>query len=278
MKTAGESFVTKVDHFQSSDESIMNNYLDSRSSSAEKRARIDLLDLKEQREGEAHIFFKSKIVRAKMFYANPKTVKYIRLNHFLKVEPPSRRQLLDIEKRFAKFSNLLEDLTFKAENLGSQDLELVTKIYKENAHLLPIERGVLALLAFQTKETVQEEVQEQEEVYDLPLDELDIFTSRRTNKTLKELVKVKDMEGFSKPILAKVETFTQTQLLERLSGRTEQHARNIATEVVKDILMATHYPPKNLKLPKVDEWLADAESLIKQIKDKVKSEAGKNAD
>lgn len=278
MKTAGESFVTKVDHFQSSDESIMNNYLDSRSSSAEKRARIDLLDLKEQREGEAHVFFKSKIVRAKMFYANPKTVKYIRLNHFLKVEPPSRRQLLDIEKRFAKFSNLLEDLTFKAENLGSQDLELVTKIYKENAHLLPIERGVLALLAFQTKETVQEEVQEQEEVYDLPPDELDIFTSRRTTKALKELVKVKDMESFNKPILAKVETFAQTQLLERLSGRTEQHARNIATEVIKDILMATHYPPKNLKLPKVDEWVTDAESLIKQIKDKVKSEAEKNAD
>ena len=38
---------------------------------SEKRARIDLLDLKEQREGEAHIFFKSKIVRARMFYANP---------------------------------------------------------------------------------------------------------------------------------------------------------------------------------------------------------------
>ncbi len=31
----------------------MNNYMDSRSASSEKRARIDLLDLKEQREGEA---------------------------------------------------------------------------------------------------------------------------------------------------------------------------------------------------------------------------------
>ena len=55
----------------------------------EKRQRIDLLDLKDQREGEAHIFFKSKIVRAEMFYASPKPVKYMRLNQFLKVEPPS---------------------------------------------------------------------------------------------------------------------------------------------------------------------------------------------
>ena len=31
----------------------------------EKRARIDLLDLKEQGPGEAHFFFKSKIVRGR---------------------------------------------------------------------------------------------------------------------------------------------------------------------------------------------------------------------
>ncbi len=50
--------------FQTNAHSILNNYMDSRSASSEKRARIDLLDLKEQREGEAHIFFKSKIIRA----------------------------------------------------------------------------------------------------------------------------------------------------------------------------------------------------------------------
>src|SRR5439155_189885 len=53
-KTAGESYVTKVDSFQTNAGSLLNNYMDSRSAS-EKRARLDLLDLKEQREGEAHI-------------------------------------------------------------------------------------------------------------------------------------------------------------------------------------------------------------------------------
>ena len=66
-KTAGESYVTKVDSFQTNAGSLLNNYMDSRSASSEKRQRIDLLDLKEQREGEAHIFFKSKIIRAKCF-------------------------------------------------------------------------------------------------------------------------------------------------------------------------------------------------------------------
>ncbi len=58
-KSAGEAWVTKVDAFQTRVESVLNNYADTRSASSEKRARIDLLDLKEQREGEAHILFKS---------------------------------------------------------------------------------------------------------------------------------------------------------------------------------------------------------------------------
>ncbi len=52
MKTAGEAYVTKVDHFQTKAQSVLNNYMDTKSASFEKRARIDLLDLKEQREGK----------------------------------------------------------------------------------------------------------------------------------------------------------------------------------------------------------------------------------
>ena len=104
-KTAGESYVTKVDSFQTSAGSLLNNYMDSRSASSEKRQRIDLLDLKEQREGEAHIFFKSKIIRATMFFANPPPVNQLRLNQFLKVEPPLTRTLVDLENRLAQFGS-----------------------------------------------------------------------------------------------------------------------------------------------------------------------------
>ena len=98
-KTAGESYVTKVDSFQTNAGSLLNNYMDSRSASSEKRQRIDLLDLKDQREGEAHIFFKSKIIRASMFFANPPPAAKMRFNQFLKVEPPLNRILLDLEER-----------------------------------------------------------------------------------------------------------------------------------------------------------------------------------
>ena len=47
-KTAGESYVTKVDSFQTNAGSMLNNYMDITQRFFEKRARIDLLDLKEQ--------------------------------------------------------------------------------------------------------------------------------------------------------------------------------------------------------------------------------------
>ncbi|HBS51572.1 MAG TPA: phosphoesterase, partial [Coxiellaceae bacterium] len=88
MKSAGEAHVSVVSGFQADARGMTNQYMDSRSTQMEKRSRIDLLDLKEQREGEAHVFFKSRIVRAKMFYANPKPVKELRLNQFIKVDVP----------------------------------------------------------------------------------------------------------------------------------------------------------------------------------------------
>ena len=88
-------------------DSMTNTYMDTRSASVEKRARVDLLDLKDQREGEAHIFFKSKIVRAKMFYAAPKPVRYMRLNQYLRVDKPPSRVLLDMQKRFEHFQQVV---------------------------------------------------------------------------------------------------------------------------------------------------------------------------
>src|SRR5690606_27989631 len=63
-KTAGETYATSVSGFQTNAGSLTNNYMDSRNANIEKRARIDLLDLKDQREGDAHIFYRSKIIRA----------------------------------------------------------------------------------------------------------------------------------------------------------------------------------------------------------------------
>nr|MCH9769497.1 TraM recognition domain-containing protein [Gammaproteobacteria bacterium] len=108
MKSAGESYVTHVESFQVDSGSVLGNYQDGKGAKVEKRARIDLLDLKEQDVGEAHIFFKSKIVRARTFYADPKPVKAMRLNHFLKIDVPLDADVEKFEKGIESFQNVLD--------------------------------------------------------------------------------------------------------------------------------------------------------------------------
>jgi intracellular multiplication protein IcmO len=51
--------------------STLGNFQDGAGASLEKRARVDIMDLQSQIEGEFHGFFKGKLIRGQTFYANP---------------------------------------------------------------------------------------------------------------------------------------------------------------------------------------------------------------
>ncbi|WP_328587416.1 type IV secretory system conjugative DNA transfer family protein [Facilibium subflavum] len=86
-KTAGEAYVTVARSYNMGNDGSALSYRDSKEAGVEKRSRIDLMDLKEQAPGEAHVFFKSGITRARMFYANPPKTKQLRVNAFIKSSP-----------------------------------------------------------------------------------------------------------------------------------------------------------------------------------------------
>ena len=106
MKSAGETYVTSVDSFSNNSGGLTNSYSDSKTAKTEKRSRIDLLDLKDQREGEAHVLFRSTIVRAKLFYANPEPCKDMQLNQLLKVDLPKDQALYTLVKGIEDFEVL----------------------------------------------------------------------------------------------------------------------------------------------------------------------------
>ncbi|MDQ8040141.1 MAG: TraM recognition domain-containing protein [Rickettsiella sp.] len=241
-KSAGEAWVTKVDAFQTRAESVLNNYADTRSASSEKRARIDLLDLKEQREGEAHILFKSKIIRARLFYANPEPVQRMRLNQFLKVGLPVNRVMVDLQRRLFNFKNVMEKEVFSLNKLDESSLiSELAKTLSEQGDLKPIDAALPALLAIhKVKENIEEEVLE-EEVLDVG--ELNLFTKLNVSAKLQDVLLADNIEQFSAPFLNRGLTQTQIGVIEKVSGKFEKHANNIASEIVKDMALATHYPP-----------------------------------
>lgn len=272
-KTAGESYVTKVDSFQTDSQSLMNTYLDARSASSEKRARIDLLDLKEQMPGEAHIFFKSKIVRAKLFFANPLPIEYIRINQFLKVEPPADRLLLDIETRFKQFSQLIEHeaTALELEQDDAADIALVAETLKNNVETNPIERSVAALLALHNRTEVSSDTVQaiSEETVDIEEDNgrINIFKKILVNPEVQQLIGVNRLSRFTIPLLDRSIIKDRIDLIERLLGRSGNQSTLIANEILKDLQSATEYPPDAARVfLEVKDVVTTIQQLVEYLK------------
>ncbi len=240
-KTAGEAYVTKVDSFQTQEGSISNTYMDTKSSSYEKRSRVDLLDLKEQTEGEAHIFFKSKIVRARMFYANPKPVKQLKVNQFLKVEPPPDDYLMKLQKQLGSFQEIINSDNLTIDKLvETEEITIISQALRNSEIVDPIERGVAALIAFHSynePEPIEELIEEEHD------GALTIFTPLRVSN--ESVILVRDKQVFAQPLLPINETRDHMMTIENLFGAKDKYAGTIANELIKDFQLSTNYPPED---------------------------------
>lgn len=270
-KTAGESYVTKVDSFQTNAGSLLNNYMDSRSASSEKRQRIDLQDLKDQREGEMHIFFKSKIIRARVFYANPPPPHKMRLNQFLKVERPPTRTLIDLDDRVSQLNEIVStSLVFDGVSDEGNEIQLVADAIEKAVDRPPIERALQALMAYQNQGTeTEEETTLEEETTEAEIEEnghLTIFSRVTLSDWIKKLVGASGFAKFSEPLVNKKQLKDKVGLLERLLGAPAAQANAMADEIVTDMELATDYPPRyeTVLLPP-DEVVSLANALLDYV-------------
>lgn len=273
MKSAGEAYVAHTGGFQTDAKSMTGQYLDTKSAQIEKRARIDLLDLKEQREGDAHIFFKSRIVRARMFYANPKPVKELRLNQFIKVDAPPDAMLRNLVAGFESFKKLMVSTkVYSGLEIPDDDAKNVAGIYNgQKDAVAPIEKGISTLLAYHER-LVSPLGVEVEEV-ELPPNELDLFSKLTISDYLRPLLQITEVENFAMPILSKAETRERSSFIIRVLGKPERDAQNIANDLIKDMETATHYPPIVTIATTPDELTVIADSLIQHIAMKKKAAA-----
>lgn len=126
-KSAGEALVTTTTSLDKSSGMLGTAFVPNKSVSVDFKKRINVLDLKEQMEGEAHILFKSALVRARMFYASPPKPPHIRMNYFVRVEPPDisvinqmdsgLRSLIKNLTNTTKIKELEELLEFENQNV-----------------------------------------------------------------------------------------------------------------------------------------------------------------
>lgn len=243
-KVAGEAYSTNVSGFQVDSNSMTMNYMDTRNASVDKRQRIDLLDLKDQRPGEAHVFFKSKIIRAELFYASPKPAKKIRLNQFLKIEPPNEKTLLEMDNRLNRFKAVLSSQDYTPPTVDeSRDIQVLVQALQGAINLQPFERGVSALIAI-----LEQEVQKQREL-SVPFEdpgvenEMSAFTKIFVPPIVLGVIGQENQALFSLPLIRRGNTSEEIKHIERLGGQTETDALKISESLIADVENATRFPP-----------------------------------
>jgi intracellular multiplication protein IcmO len=82
--TVGGATISKISSFEAG---AGGGYSEQKGASISDVKKASYGELKNQKEGEAHIAFMADTVEARMFYANPKKVKAMRVGRYLRVNP-----------------------------------------------------------------------------------------------------------------------------------------------------------------------------------------------
>lgn len=113
-KAAGQAYVEKLSGKEYKQGALFGKFRDQLTINTDKRDRITFLDLKQQQNGEAHVFFNDQMIRANLFWLNPPNPKKMRLNHFVKVKKPKREEIkLEVEKPINLLKILQDEQTIR---------------------------------------------------------------------------------------------------------------------------------------------------------------------
>ncbi len=269
-KTAGEALVTQTESFQTNERSLTNTYSDTRSARIEKRARVDLLDLKDQDVGEMHIFFKSKIVRARSFFANPIPAKKMRLNQFLKVKAPADEEIIELLDRLTHFENV-----FKTPELLNitphmdEDLAFILNTMQQHAELPIEDRTLVSVKTLYDKQNYVAPIVDEE--LEAAIEGMDILT--QPLPSLEEMENIDPLELLNMPtfagaLLDKNEVRRQVETIERFYGVPRAKTLEAAVKILKDLRKATKYPPGAVPPPDKNQVIALMNELAERFEDK----------
>jgi intracellular multiplication protein IcmO len=262
-KVAGETYVTNVSGFQMDSGSVSLNYMDTRNASVDRRQRIELLDLKDQAPGQMHIFFQSKIIRAEVFFSNPKPVKKMRINHFLKVEVPAENELLNLDKRLTQVAAALSNLNSKLP-VGevNEDIMMLVQGLDEDDDLQPFERGIAGLICILEHEVAKQQQLSAAYESKSARESMSAFTRIDTSPLVVRMIGQENVELFQLPMIRRGSTLENLKHIERLAGKTAKDAEAVAKNIIRDVEKVTTYPPEVLFVRDKAQYLADVNELI----------------
>lgn len=164
-KLFGKAVVMQTGGFSIEKGSSTDHYRDSLNASAQQIDRVDFTDLQQQVEGEFHLSFKGRMIRGKMFYADPplKDTQQVKLAYQLKVNTPDvttlRATLGDIRTLKDALRSILEKDLHLMVPEPSEDIRQLMATFSKFADDVSTPRsqvGIEALMNFSLEDQNEE--------------------------------------------------------------------------------------------------------------------------
>lgn len=258
-QSVGQALVSKSSGSEYDNSGLLGGYKDEKRVSTEVRDRGHLLDLKDQREGEAHIIFKSTLVRAKMFYAQPDQVKKLQLNHFLKVEPPTKKEIEDFEDSTNELIEHLKDDVFMSdlteEFESGKDIERIKALFNYGKETgLSLEKnsagilGVFSKITFNGLGQFKDSLEQFAEGIDEESSSMDIFAKNDDDDmSYEEHEKISpldedELDDDLPPFLEEDKARNSFEEIGKNMGYDDETSKRQANEVIEDMRKASEYP------------------------------------
>lgn len=285
-QSVGEALVSKTGGYSFEAGMGVGGYMDRKDASIERRSRGDLLDLKDQAPGEAHIIFKSTLVRAQMFYVNPAKPKRVQLNHFLRVEPPDRKIMLELDTKLEKLQNQLTNRGLIKDHIDSNmPLPRPSKAQSVLRQMLDKGEGAPAAIAaaiaavhqmaYTGLDTISQGMMDAEEDGDDEDSKMvgSIFSEEANDNMPKSTLSQYDdpmddnygMSPEAPPFMNETQTRRNLEEMERSAGASREDARMQAESLIHDIGLMSSYPNPQ-STPEVQD-AGDIVNIIKGITD-----------
>lgn len=272
MKSAGESYVTAVDSFATNSSSISDSYQDTKSAKTEKRARIDLLDLKDQGLGEATILFKSTIVRANLFFANPKPCKEMQLNQFLKVDLPKDQEMYTLVKGIEDFEEFCQRSVPQISVEKDAHLDQIFELFDNSSSKL-LDNALSGFVAICDKNKLEATNQENllpgdehaSDTEDVKTTSLNIFSMPSAESSLLSQL-VDQLPKMDYPLVNRSQLDQIVIYILRCFGCTQKDAQRQSAGVIQSLTMSTTYlQPKNDEVLPVPKCVETINTVIDSI-------------
>jgi intracellular multiplication protein IcmO len=284
-KTAAETTVVVNNRYDRKEGSFFGGMRQGEGASVETRKRINILDLKDQKEGEAHILFKSALVRAKMFYAFTPKPPNITMNYFVRVEPPDIEVINQIDNGLKSLiknvcnENKIREMEENLE-IDSPNIERLRELLDQHSFLKMSEAAFATVAAIGTEiyETYDEKMSVLKNQVNGDLededseDEINVFSTRKeVEKILKDRYPTEkdnsdddDDDDDDMDEDEDINVFIEEdnarkgfEEIEKMVGASDEEAKDTANRTVEDMKKVSRYPSDGRPETKEPEEIMD---------------------